>query len=108
MKANKKVIESIAVVSLAIALSITAVTGNGAGAADTNNAAETQLDKNGIAGVAVVMNEYEMEAADVLDGYVFVEREDVGMVAASAEQLTTEEPEKVTMESESESVSEEE
>lgn len=108
MKANKKVIESIAVVSLAIALSITAVTGNGAGAADTNNAAETQLDKNGIAGVAVVMNEYEMEAADVLDGYVFVEREDVGMVAASAEQLTTEEPEKVTMESESKSVSEEE
>lgn len=108
MKADKKVVESIAVAALAIALSITAVTGNRVGAEDINTAAKTQLDTNGIAGVAVVINEYEMEMADALDGFVSVEREDVGMVAASAEDVTMEEPEMVSIENESEPVSEEE
>ena len=108
MKANKKVIESMAVAGLAIALSITAVTGNGVSAVDADTAAKTQLDANGIAGVAVVINEYEMEAADALGEFVSVEKEDVAMVAASVEDAAVEESETVSIENESEPVSEEE
>ncbi len=72
MKFDKKVIESVMVAGIALALTITAVTGNGVKAAD--QVAETQMDKNGMAGVAVAMNAYELEAADMLDSIVSVEK----------------------------------
>lgn len=83
MKFNKKVIESVMVAGLALALTITAVTGNGVKAAD--QVAETQMDKNGMAGVAVAMNAYELEAADMLDSMVSVEKSDSNIVAAAVE-----------------------
>ena len=95
MKANKKVIDSIAVASLAIALSITAVTTNGGSTVRTNEAENTQLEPNGIAGVSAVMSEYELEAADLLDQYVFVEKEQVNLVASAVDTVTEEEPSEV-------------
>lgn len=93
MKAMKKVIRCATVAALALALTITAVTGNTTGVA-TEERPETELEKNGIAGVAVVLNEYENEAADVLRENVSVEKEEVDVVAASieedAEEATTE------------------
>lgn len=83
MKFNKKVIESVMVAGLALALTITAVTGNGVKA--TDQVAETQMDKNGMAGVAVAMNAYELEAADMLDSMVSVEKSDSNIVAAAVE-----------------------
>ena len=83
MKFNKKVIESVMVAGLALALTITAVTGNGVKAAD--QVAETQMDKNGMAGVAVAMNAYELEAADMLDSMVSVEKSDSNIVAVAVE-----------------------
>lgn len=83
MKFNKKVIESVMVAGLALALTITAVTGNGVKA--TDQVAETQMDKNGMAGVAVAMNAYELEAADMLDSMVSVEKSDSNIVAAAAD-----------------------
>ena len=93
MKAMKKVIRCATVAALALALTITAVTGNTTGVA-TEERPETELEKNGIAGVAVVLNEYENEVADVLRENVSVEKEEVDVVAASieedAEEVTTE------------------
>lgn len=93
MKAMKKVIRCATVAALALALTITAVTGNTTGVA-TEERPETELEKNGIAGVAVVLNEYENEAADVLRENVSVEKEEIDVVAASieedAEEVTTE------------------
>ena len=86
MKFDKKVIESVMVAGIALALTITAVTGNGVKAVD--QVAETQMDKNGMAGVAVAMNAYELEAADMLDSIVSVEKSDSNIVAASAEDTT--------------------
>lgn len=83
MKFNKKVIESVMVAGLALALTITAITGNGVKA--TDQVAETQMDKNGMAGVAVAMNAYELEAADMLDSMVSVEKSDSNIVAAAVE-----------------------
>lgn len=83
MKFNKKVIESVMVAGLALALTITAITGNGVKA--TDQVAETQMDKNGMAGVAVAVNAYELEAADMLDSMVSVEKSDSNIVAAAVE-----------------------
>ena len=85
MKAMKKVIRCATVAALALALTITAVTGNTTGVA-TEERLETELEKNGIAGVAVVLNEYENEAADVLRENVSVEKEEIDVVAASIEE----------------------
>lgn len=85
MKAMKKVIRCATVAALALALTITAVTGNTTGVA-TEERPETELEKNGIAGVAVVLNEYENEAADVLRENVSVEKEEIDVVAASIEE----------------------
>ena len=93
MKAMKKVIRCATVAALALALTITAVTGNTTGVA-TEERPETELEKNGIAGVAVVLNEYENEAADVLRENVSVEKEEIDVVAASIE----EDAEKATIE----------
>lgn len=85
MKAMKKVIRCATVAALALALTITAVTGNTTGVAREERP-ETELEKNGIAGVAVVLNEYENEAADVLRENVSVEKEEIDVVAASIEE----------------------
>lgn len=84
MKADKKVIESITVASLAMALAITAVTGNGINTAGHSQAVETQLEENGIAGVAVTVNRYNEEAANELNN-LSIEKEEVDILAASAE-----------------------
>ncbi len=95
MKANKKVIDSIAVASLAIALSITAVTTNGGSTVRTNDTEHTTLEPNGIAGVTAVMSEYNLETADLLDHYVSVEKEQVNLVASAVDTVTEEEPSEV-------------
>lgn len=83
MKASKKVITSAIASGLAVALTVTAVTGNGFfTAADTKTAEKTKLETNGMAGVAVAMNEYELESADYLDKYITVEKTDTAFVAA--------------------------
>jgi cytochrome c556 len=91
MKTSKSVIESIAVAGLAMALAITAVTGNGVSTVSSSTVAQTQMKRNGIAGVAVVMKEYEQEAAELLRQTVSVEKTDTGLVTASP--LTEEEEE---------------
>lgn len=95
MKANKKVIDSIAVASLAIALSITAVTTNGVNTLGTKDAGSTQLEPNGIAGVAGTMNQYDLEAADLLDQYVSVEKQQVNLVSSPVDTVTEDEPSRV-------------
>lgn len=86
MKANKKVIESAAVVVLALALIITAVTSNGVYTeGDSLVAEDTQLEENGIAGIAVAMSEYELESADYFDSRISVEKGEANMVAVSVE-----------------------
>jgi spore germination cell wall hydrolase CwlJ-like protein len=91
MKTSKTVIESIAVAALAMALTITAVTGNGV---SISTDAETQIKTNGIAGVAVVMNEYNQEVADMLEEVVSVERTDTSLVTASTAETVSEEEQK--------------
>ena len=86
MKASKKVFGSALVSGLAIALTVTAVTGNGVSTtADKKTAEVTKLEANGIAGLASVMNGYDVEAADFLDKYVSVEKADTTLVASAAE-----------------------
>lgn len=85
MKADKKVIESITIASLAMALAITAATSNGISTASQNQAVEeTQLEENGIAGVAVAVNRYYEEAANELDN-LSIEKEEAYLLAASGE-----------------------
>lgn len=84
MKANQKVIRSAGVTVLALALSITAVTSTGQ-SVPSEERAVTVLEKNGIAGVAVAMNEYKSDAAEDLRRTVSVEREHVNVVAAPVE-----------------------
>lgn len=95
MKANKKVIDSIAVASLAIALSITAVTTNGVNTLATNDEGGTQLEPNGIAGVTSAMNGYDLETADSLEQFVSVEKEQVNLVSSPVDTVTEEEPSEV-------------
>ena len=91
MQISKRVIESATVLALALAMVITAVTGNGVYAvSDTQTAENTQLEENGLAGFAVAMNEYEVESADYLDSLISVEKEASNMVAASAEDVSAE------------------
>jgi spore germination cell wall hydrolase CwlJ-like protein len=98
MKRSRTVIDSIAVAALAMAMMITAVTGNGVSVADST-AAMTQTEKNGIAGVAVAMNTYEEAAAAYLEDAVSVEAMDIELLtanggdedASTGEELTEEE-----------------
>ena len=95
MKANKKVIDSIAIASLAIALSITAVTTNGVNTLGTKDAGSTQLEFNRIAGVTGALNEYDQEAADLLNQYVSVEKQQVNLVSSPVDTVTEDEPSQV-------------
>ena len=103
MKANRKVIDSILVAALTVALSVTAVTTNRV--SETEN---TQLDTNGIAGVAVAVNEYGMEAADYLDDYISVEKEQVTLVASAVDSVAKETPDTDTEKKEEKTLSPEE
>lgn len=101
MKRNKKVIESTVVVTLAAALSITAVTSNGnmnvSNAVD-ETVSNVGLENNGIAGVAEVLVDYELAAAEELKDHVTIEKEMVDVVAASAEESTPETEPETTVE----------
>ena len=89
MQISKRVIESATVLALALAMVITAVTSNGVYAgSDTQTAENTQLAEKGLAGIAVAMNEYEVESADYLDSLISVEKEASNMVAVSAEDIS--------------------
>jgi pyruvoyl-dependent arginine decarboxylase (PvlArgDC) len=59
MKTSKTVIQRIAAAALALAMMITAVTGDVVSVAASTATAETQVDKNGAANEAVAMNTYE-------------------------------------------------
>ena len=88
MKANRKVIDSIAVASLAMALSITAVTTNGENISGTNDAGSTQTESNGIAGVAAVMNAYDLESTELLDQCISVEKQEVYQVSSPMDTIS--------------------
>jgi spore germination cell wall hydrolase CwlJ-like protein len=85
MKTSKTVIDSIAVAALAMVLAITAVTGNGVSAVSNTADAETQVDKNGIAGVAITINGYDEEAAAYLGSVVSVEKVEAEVLTAAEE-----------------------
>lgn len=93
MKADKKVIESITVASIAMALAITAVTSNGMSTVGQNQAVETQLEENGIAGVSVIVDNYSDNMAEELST-LSIEKEEMDLLAASGE------PEDVSIEGE--------
>lgn len=90
MKRNKRWIESAAVVLFTAALSIPAVLTNDT--AGGRNAAEEQTtevlsEQETCAGVALVLAEYESAALEDLEYTISVEREDVGVVSASEEEV---------------------
>lgn len=82
MKANQRVMRSAGVAVLAFALSITAVIRTGE-SVPSEERTVTVLERNGVAGVATAMKEYELEAAEEFKLSVSVEREAVDTVAAS-------------------------
>lgn len=86
MKANRKVIDTILVAGLTVALSVTAVTTD-----KRNDTGNIQPDTNGTAGVAVAVNEYGVEAADYLEEHISVEKEQVALVTSSVEPVAKEE-----------------
>ena len=90
MKLNKKVIESMVVLCSLCVMAITAVTNGGnvgahVMAADENEVGNTGLEKNGVAGVATVFMDYQLQTAKKLDSIVFVAKTNVDIVTASAE-----------------------
>lgn len=85
MKANQRVIRSVGVTALALTLSITAVTSTRE-SVPSEERSVTALEKNGIAGVAVAMNEYGLEAASEIKQIVSIQREAVDVVAAPIEE----------------------
>lgn len=95
---NKKVVESMTVLVLALVLTITAVTNGGATVADIATAenvlANTGLERDGIAGIAATINEYELLAASELENRVSItETEEVVVTATEEVELTEEEQE---------------
>lgn len=82
MKANQKVIRSAGVAALVLALTVTAVTSTGDNVPSEERTV-TALEKNGIAGVAIPVSGYELEAVAEHEQNVSVEREAVQVVAAS-------------------------
>ncbi len=90
MKRNKKVMESMAVAALALAMSITSVAGNGRGKDANETFSNVGLEDSGVAGVAETLVDYELSASEELENNVTVEKEEVYMVAASAEEAVQE------------------
>ncbi|MBO5259353.1 MAG: SH3 domain-containing protein [Agathobacter sp.] len=90
MKLNRKMVEGAIVVCLTGALTITSLTSNGnipaANTVDKSVSVNTGLENDGIAGVAAILNDYELEAAEQLDNLVFVEKEELDIVAAAMDE----------------------
>lgn len=91
MKANQKVMRSAGVAILALSLTVTAVTSTRE-IVPKEERTVTSVEKNGIAGVATAMKEYELEAAEELKLSVSIERASVNVVTAALQQ--SEEPKK--------------
>ena len=93
MRRSKKVVESTIVTALTIVLSITAVTDSRnmkADRAEEETAFNVGLENNGIAGVSEVLVDFELSAAEELEDHVTIEKEIVDVVAASAEEIVSE------------------
>ena len=90
MKLNRKMVEGAVVVCMTCALTITSLTSNGitpaANTVDKNVSVNTGLENDGIAGVASILNDYEMEVAEQLDNLIFVEKEELDIVAAAMDE----------------------
>ena len=90
MKLNRKMVEGAVVVCMTCALTITSLTSNGntpaANTVDKNVSVNTDLENDGVAGIAAILNGYELEAAEQLDNLVFVEKEELDMVAAAMDE----------------------
>ena len=90
MKLNRKMVEGAIVVCMTCALTITSLTSNGntpaANTVDKNVSVNTDLENDGVAGIAAILNGYELEAAEQLDNLVFVEKEELDMVAAAMDE----------------------
>ncbi len=86
MKGKKVVIESIAVACVAGLLTITAMIGAKESKQDT-----ASTDAKGIAGIASVFNDYELEMAEETDSWLTVVEQDVAVVAASYTEDASEE-----------------
>lgn len=91
MKANQKVMRGAGVAILALSLTVTAVTSTRE-TVPKEKRTVTSVEKNGIAGVATAMKEYELEAAEELKLNVSIERASVNVVTAALQQ--SEEPKK--------------
>lgn len=86
MKLNRKMAESAIVVAMTGVLAITSFVSNGntkVYTEDKNVIANTGLESNGIAGVAAVLNDYELQASEQLDNLVMVEKEELDWVASA-------------------------
>ena len=108
MKSKKVVIGSIAVACVAGLLTITAMTGAKESEQETASA-----DAKGIAGIASVFNDYELEMAEETDNWLTVVEQDVAVVAASyteeaSEEADTEDTEAADSEATEEAAEEEE
>lgn len=98
MKLNRKMVEGAIVACMTCVLTITSLTSNGntpaANTVDENVSVNTDLENEGIAGVAAILNDYELAAAEQLDNLVIVEKEELDIVAAAmdeTEEVITEE-----------------
>ena len=104
MKLNKKVIESIVVLCSLCVMTITAVTDGGivsaqqAAAGGSTKVGDTGFKLRGVAGVAAVFADYQLMTAEKLDSIVDVEKTQVDVVTASAEDAETEEEETAVQE----------
>ena len=90
-KPNQKVMRGAGVAILALSLTVTAVTSTRE-TVPKEKRTVTSVEKNGIAGVATAMKEYELEAAEELKLNVSIERASVNVVTAALQQ--SEEPKK--------------
>ena len=88
MRRNKRVVESLAVLGLAGALTITAIPYSNVGVKEVESGFET----NGIAGVTSALNNVQMDAYEEVGEVVTVTKVEVEMVA-SAKETTPVEPE---------------
>lgn len=89
MKLNKKVIESMVVLCSLCVMAITAVTNGGyvggyVMAANESEVGNTGLEKNGVAGVATALMDYQLQTAKKLDSIVYVAKTNVDVVTATA------------------------
>ncbi len=88
MKLNKKVVESMVVICMVLVLSITAVATDKA--AFHKGQDDTEVEASATAGVADVLNNYEVTASEGLEEQVSIEKEEVATVTTSKDEEETE------------------